>query len=86
MARKARRVEDLPQRRRELYDFIAPTVRETGKLPGFQEMADHMGWKNPSSAVDVIRRLQDYDRVIRTNLKEGRIVYELVEEVEAEGA
>lgn len=49
---------DVPPRQAAALAFIHERLAQGRPFPTNREIADHMGWKNESSANDCLRRLQ----------------------------
>lgn len=49
---------NLPPQRKRAYEFIIAHHADTGDLPSARKIADHMGWKNSNSSVDLFYRLR----------------------------
>jgi SOS-response transcriptional repressor LexA len=49
---------DLPPKQAAVLAFIKRRLKAGWAFPGYREIANHMGWKNDSSAVDCLERLK----------------------------
>ena len=80
-----KRFGPLPAQQQKALDYIRAVVAASGKFPSLREIADHMGWRVESSALDCLCRLQWRGRVVREPVSLGQYQWKLTPAEAAQG-